>query len=105
MTHTADAVDRVQQALDTLIRALESGRPQAVLDAEAPLAAAVGALGAGLPPPGRDAAGRRRLEAIRLQVARCRALGAAAADLSAAMFPQMVYARPARVAVRQGGRR
>jgi hypothetical protein len=68
------------------------------------LAAAVGAFTAGVGPPGLEARARRRLEALRHQVARCRALGAAAAELSAAMFPQVVYARPGG-APRRGARR
>ncbi len=86
------AIEQIRIALDGLASALASGRPDAVLAAEAPLAAAVSALRA-LDPRAlaTDPATPQALLDVRLSMARCRALGRSAADLSAVMFPQAAY--------------
>lgn len=97
-----DAVTRVQQALTTLARALESGRPDEVLSAEPSLADAASHLSA---VDTRQLADpqtlRARLLETRLALDRCRALGDASGELISAMYPsESSYGRAGRRQVR-----
>lgn len=88
MTHASDVLDRLTLALDALARGLESGRPDAVLAAEAPLAAAVGALStADLASLAARPDVRAAVMNVRLAVQRCQTLGDNAADIAAALIP------------------
>jgi hypothetical protein len=83
-----EAIERVHAALTGLARALETGQPDQVLEAEQPLAEAAGALAtfdrAALTDPVHL---RARLLETRLALARCRALGDTSAGLIGAMYP------------------
>jgi hypothetical protein len=88
VTHTTDALDRLTLALDGLARSLESGRPDVVLAAEAPLAAAVGAFSvADLGALASRADVRAAVMNVRLAMQRCQTLGDNAADIAAAIIP------------------
>src|SRR6185503_14184652 len=90
-----DAVARMRTALDELAAALESGEPDAVLAAEAPLATAVGAFSTiDRQALANDPRIGSALLEMRLTIARCRSLGRSAADLGAAMLPQTAYGLP-----------
>ena len=85
---TPDALHRLTAALDALASALESGEPGRVLEAEAPLAAAMSAIA------GLDLRGapdrlrvRRSVDEARRMLARCQALGASIDSLVDVMFP------------------
>ena len=85
-------IDQVRTALDDLASALVSGRPDAVLAAEAPLAAAASALNAADPRVlAADPATRQALLDVRLSMARCQLLGRSAADLHRVISPQAAY--------------
>jgi hypothetical protein len=93
MTTASEALTRVQDALDTLRRALETGRPDVVLAAEGPLSASVLHLSASersVAPADRGDVRQRLLE-TRLALTRCRTLGDASAELAAAAWPQAAY--------------
>ena len=79
-----DVLNRVHEALHGLAAALESGDPEAVLDAEVPLATAAAALSRLTPVsiPHTPAIARTLLN-TRLAVDRCLTLGQASADLLA----------------------
>src|SRR4051794_1293085 len=89
-----DAVDRLQAALDTLARALASGRSDEVLAAEGPIAAAASEL-AGLSRV--EVADRPRLRqalaVASLTLARCRVMGQCADELAASLAEPSVYGR------------
>ena len=88
MTRDLDALDRVQDALTGLAEALETGKPDEVLAAERPLAAAASELSSVGRAAVRDAVHlRARLLEARLSLDRCRAMGQASADLISTMFP------------------
>jgi hypothetical protein len=88
VTRAFDALDRLTLALDELARSLESGRPDAVLAAEAPLAAAAGALStADLDALAARPDVRAAVMNVRLAMQRCQTLGANAADIAAAIIP------------------
>lgn len=92
----ADVLLRVAQALEALAASLESGRPEAVLDAELPLAAAAGALKAADPAPLTQRPDlRASIAAVRLAVARCQRLGESASAIAAIVTPS-VYGAPGR---------
>jgi len=96
----SDAIHQLNAALERLASALESGKPDAVLDAEAPLATAIGLLSnLDRISLARDPRTPAALLDLRLSVARCRAMGRAAADLSGVLLGQTSYgpagARPA----------
>ena len=94
MTNRLDALARVQVALDDLADALASGRADAVLAAETPLAEATRQL-AILTPSSEDgvtrAALRRRVLDTRASLARCHRLGSSMSAVASALFPQPVY--------------
>lgn len=82
MPTVSDVLIRLTAALDNLARAMESGEPTAVLDAEAPLATAVSALrSVDLRTIRQHPNARAALLEVRLGVARCRTLGHASAQL------------------------
>jgi hypothetical protein len=104
MTTVRDAIDRLQEALTELERALEAGDASRVLASEGPLADAIRALDSGVPrgesAPERLAL-RARVDGLRALLSRCRALGASSAALADAMFPQIVYGRAGATGRRQ----
>ena len=86
------AIRQLQTALDQLASALESGRPEAVLAAELPLASAVGDLSTvDKHVLASDPDAPVALLELRLSVARCRAMGRASADLGALLFGHAAY--------------
>lgn len=89
MTHNSpDPLDRLLVALGGLARGLESGSPDAVLEAEAPLASAVSALtSADLDAVAARPDARAAIANVRLAMERCRTLGEAAADVSRVLAP------------------
>lgn len=88
VTPRSDALDRLTVALDELAVSLESGRPDAVLAAEAPVATAVHALTAtDLNALARRPDLRAAVMNVRLAMARCHALGAAAAAVAGVFVP------------------
>jgi hypothetical protein len=88
VTRASDALDRLTLALDGLARGLESGRPDAVLAAEAPLASAVGAFSrADLESLAARPDVRAAVMNVRLAMRRCQTLGANAADIATALIP------------------
>jgi len=95
MTTALDALTSVELALNDLAAALVTGRPDAVLSAEIPLAAAVEQLvhlrESGTPLAGSVAEWRARGRAIRIALLKCRALGAASDTLCRLMIPDAGY--------------
>lgn len=88
MTTAPDALIGLVDALDAFSSALESADSAAVLAAEEQLAAAVSTLrNADLAAVAQQPAVRARVDAVRLAIGRCRALGYSAADLAAIMAP------------------
>ena len=88
MNPAADALDRLTVALEGLCVSLESGQPDAVLAAEAPLAAAVSALTTSdLATLASRPDIRVAVMNVRLAMDRCRTLGAAAAAIGAVLTP------------------
>jgi hypothetical protein len=95
----------VRAALDNLGNALVSGRADAVLAAEAPLADAVGALtAADRASIGPDDRARLRADMLetRLALSRCIHLGDAATQLVRSAFPDVVYGRSGQSSGRPG---
>lgn len=89
MQKKADALTRLTLALDGLASAMETGQPDAVLAAEAPLATAVSALRqADLRALAATPDARNTVLAVRLAVARCRTLGHASGMLAAVVGGQ-----------------
>lgn len=92
MANGLKSVSRVCLALDALAEAMVSGDPDRVLANEQAMAAAAADLawlaGTGFTPASHGEAlmFRAQLREARASLQRCRALGAAAAGLSAAMF-------------------
>ena len=88
VTPRTDALDRLSLALGELAVSLETGQPDLVLAAEAPVAAAVHALTTS---DLKELAGRPDLRAavmnVRLAMARCQTLGGAAAAVAATIVP------------------
>jgi hypothetical protein len=90
----ADVLDRLTVALDGLSLSLQSGQPDAVLAAEAPLAAAVSALIiSDLAALAARPDARVAIMNVRLAMDRCRTLGAASAAVAAALAPTDYGAR------------
>lgn len=88
MTQRSDALDRLTRALDGLAVSLESGRPEEVLAAEGPVAAAAHALGTSdLTELARRPDVRAAVRNVRLAMLRCHTLGASAAAVAAAIVP------------------
>ncbi|MEO8481932.1 MAG: hypothetical protein ABI634_06955 [Acidobacteriota bacterium] len=88
MTQRSDALDRLTVALDGLAVSLESGQPDLVLVAEAPVSTAVHALtSSDLTELARRPDVRAAVMNVRLAMARCHTLGAAAAAVAAAVVP------------------
>jgi hypothetical protein len=82
----ADALDRLNAALNGLARALESGSAESVLSAEGPLAAALDALATGqLEEVSRRPDLRAAVMNVRLALERCQTLGESAASIAAAL--------------------
>jgi hypothetical protein len=91
MTTLDEAMDQVTDALGALSSALATGRADAVMAAEAPVAAATAAFAAAARaararPALDQIAVARRLTAVRALVDRCRLLGIVPVRLSSAMF-------------------
>jgi len=88
VTPRSDALDRLSAALDGLAASLESGRPDLVLAAEAPVASAVDALNTSdLKELARRPDLRAAVMNVRLAMMRCQTLGSAAASVAAAVVP------------------
>jgi hypothetical protein len=96
MSATSDALQQLRDVLDELARSLETGRADAVLAVETPLASAVHAM---TMIERRDVTpdDRQRLaesvRAVRQSVARCVRLGRASGDLLRVVFPRAEYGR------------
>lgn len=93
MTTRPDPFTALEAALDTLIDALVSGRPELVLAAEAGVQSATHALAELRSNPGAIDARELRLRARAIQEAifRCRALGVSADALRRVMIPGLSY--------------
>jgi hypothetical protein len=82
MTHLTDACAAVTSALEGLSAAMATGRPEAVLAAEEPLALAARQLQSCLSTPGIDRARASvAVRDVRMALQVCQALGRAAASL------------------------
>ena len=87
-SNSPDVLERLTLALDGLCRSLETGRPDAVLAAEEPLADATAAFrAADLAQLARRPDIRMAMTQIRLAMDRCRTLGATAAGLAELLTP------------------
>jgi len=95
---TLDAIIGVRAALETLVGALESWRPDDVLAAEAQIATAARAFSTSdTGTPFDPDVLRRDLIETHALIARCRSLGAVASDVEAAIFPASYGATGARL--------
>jgi hypothetical protein len=92
MTTVPEALASLERALNGLLAALESGRSDAVLAAEGPLALAVRQLLDAASPTDVDRAHvRSALRAVRLSLARAQHLGAASAHYIQVVVPHASY--------------
>jgi hypothetical protein len=97
MTTVPEALAALDHALTNLMTALESGRPDAVLAAEEPLAVAVRELVAAGPAGVDRAEVRARLRDVRMTLARVQLLGAASASFIQAVVPNASYGAQGRL--------
>jgi len=100
MTNPLDALTRVHAALEGLADALASGRHEAVIAAETPLAEAARRLALLTTQTAtvvNKAELRRQVLETRAAMARCERLGASLASVAAQLFPQPVYGPGPRV--------
>ena len=103
MTTLAESLLHLTASLDGLSSELVSGQPDAVLSAEAPLAAALAAVAAAMheSSPADRVSTRALVREARIALLRCRALGRSAEQLARVLLPEPSYAsgamRPAAV--------
>ncbi len=93
MTTLAESLALLTSSLDALSEALASGQPDAVLSAEAPIAAALASVASAMHES--SAVDRARVRALvreaRIALLRCRALGQSAEQLAHALLAEPAY--------------
>lgn len=93
MTTLAESLTLLTSSLDALSEALASGQPDAVLSAEAPLAAALARVAAAMQEssPVDRARVRALVRDARIALLRCRALGQSAEQLARVLLAEPAY--------------
>jgi hypothetical protein len=93
MTTLLDAVHQLDASLIGLADALQRGDVAAVLDCETSIADALAVVASADRSPADRHALSRAIDAVRLSIARCRALGQASQDLLDIVAPPATYSR------------